>query len=157
MLTAKISPKNPLADLLLLSMPSIEGFDLAAALFRSPPLCLRSSRGRPAYRSTLSEEERERRRLGKTYGRRRPGTNTQLLDRSCLHESWDGYFFQDGFRFYKHTLETIPTDGPPPVQPERLNPRERRTPVIWKKRQLNLQNGWAFDPATLEAVKINGK
>jgi hypothetical protein len=78
----------------------------------------------------------------------------KLLDMSRPYESWDGYFFQDGLRFDKYTLEAIPLDDPLPVQPERLNPRERRTPVLWKRRHLILQNGWAYDPATWQAVKI---
>ncbi len=78
----------------------------------------------------------------------------KLLDMSCPYESWDGYFFQYGLRFDKHTLKEIPTDGPLPVQPERLNPRERRTPVIWKRRHLYLQHGWPYDPATWLAVKL---
>jgi hypothetical protein len=78
----------------------------------------------------------------------------KVLDKSRPYESWDGYFFQNGLRFDKHTLKAIPTDSPPPVQPERLNLRERRTSILWKKRHLTLQNGWAFDPATWEAVKI---
>jgi hypothetical protein len=77
----------------------------------------------------------------------------RLLDKSRPFESWDGYYFQDGFQFDKFTLEAQPYDGPPPVQPERLNPRERRTPILWKKRHLVLQNGWAFDPFTWQAVK----
>lgn len=78
----------------------------------------------------------------------------KVLDNSRPFESWDGYFFQDGLKFNKHTLEAIPADGPPPVQPERLNPRERRTPILWKKRHLVLQNGWPYDPATWEAVNV---
>jgi hypothetical protein len=78
----------------------------------------------------------------------------KVLDKSRPFESWDGYFFQDGLRFEKYSLEAIPTDGPDPVQPERLNPRERRTPILWKKRHLVLQNGWAFDPATHLALKL---
>ena len=76
------------------------------------------------------------------------------LDTSKPYESWDGYFIQDGLRFHKQTLEALPHDGPPPEPPERLNPRERRTPMVWNRRYLYLQNGWAFDPATRKAVKI---
>jgi hypothetical protein len=78
----------------------------------------------------------------------------KMLDQSRPFESWDGYFFQDGLRFNKYTLEAIPTDGPHPLQPKMLNPRVRRTSILWKKRDLTLQNGWAFDPATWEAVKL---
>lgn len=78
----------------------------------------------------------------------------KVLDKSRPFESWDGYFFQDGLRFNKYTLEAIPTDGPPPLQPKMLNPRVRRTSILWEKRQLTLQNGWPFNPATWEAVKI---
>jgi hypothetical protein len=78
----------------------------------------------------------------------------RLLDPSRPFESWDGYFWQDGLLFNKDTLEALPHDGPPPVQPQRLDPRERRTPIMWKRRRLYLQHGWAFDPATWLAVKI---
>jgi hypothetical protein len=77
-----------------------------------------------------------------------------MLDESRPYESWDGYYFQDGLRFDKRSLEAIPTDGPRPVQPERLDPGERRTPILWKRQDLYLQNGWAFDPATWLAVKL---
>jgi hypothetical protein len=78
----------------------------------------------------------------------------KLLDTSRPFESWDGYFWQDGLLFNKDTLEALPHDGPPPVQPQRLDPRERRTEITWKRRRLYLQNGWPFDPATWLAVKI---
>jgi len=78
----------------------------------------------------------------------------RLLDTSRPFESWDGYFWQDGLLFNKDTLEALPHDGPPPVPPERLDPRERRTEVTWKRRRLYLQNGWAFDPDTWERVKL---
>jgi hypothetical protein len=78
----------------------------------------------------------------------------RLLDPSRPFESWDGYFWQDGLCFNKDTLEALPHDGPPPVQPQRLDPRERRTEVTWKRRRLYLQNGWAFDPDTWERVKL---
>jgi hypothetical protein len=81
----------------------------------------------------------------------------KVLDQSRPYESWDGYFFQDGLRFNKYTLEAISTEGPHPVQPGRLNPRERRSSIFWKKRHLTLQNGWAYDPATWEAVKLIAK
>lgn len=78
----------------------------------------------------------------------------RLLDISRPYESWDGYFWQDGLCFNKDSLEVLPHDDPPPVQPKRLDPNERRTEVTWKRRRLYLQNGWPFDPATWEAVKI---
>ena len=78
----------------------------------------------------------------------------KLLDTSRPYESWDGYFWQDGLCFHKDTLEALPYDDPPPVQPQRLDPRERRTEVTWKRRRLYLQNGWAFDPDTWERVKL---
>jgi hypothetical protein len=79
---------------------------------------------------------------------------TLLLDKSRPFESWDGYFFQDGLRFDMRTLEALPIDGPRPVEPAELDPRERRTEFIWKNRRVCLQNGWTFDPVTWEAVKI---
>jgi hypothetical protein len=78
----------------------------------------------------------------------------RLLDPSRPFESWDGYFWQDGLLFNKDTLEALPHEGPPPVPPERLDPRERRTPIMWKRRRLYLQHGWAFDPDTWERVKL---
>jgi len=78
----------------------------------------------------------------------------RLLDPSRPFESWDGYFWQDGLCFNKDTLEALPHDGPPPVPPERLDPRERRTPIMWKRRRLYLQHGWAFDPDTWKRVKL---
>jgi hypothetical protein len=76
------------------------------------------------------------------------------LDTSWPFEAWDGYFLQNGLLFNKDSLEALPHEGPPPVQPERLDPRERRTPTVWKKRRLYLQNGWPFDPDTWERVKL---
>ena len=79
-----------------------------------------------------------------------------MLDKSRPYESWDGYsgyFYQDGLHFDKVTLEALPIDGPPPVQPPRLDPGERRSEVYWKKRRLYLQNGWAFDPGTWLPVR----
>jgi hypothetical protein len=76
-----------------------------------------------------------------------------VLDKSKPYENWDGYFHQYGRQFDKRTLEVIPIDGSPPVQPERFNPRDRHTPAIWKNRRLLLQDGWAYDPATRQAVK----
>jgi len=78
----------------------------------------------------------------------------RLLDPSRPYETWDGYFWQDGLCFHKDTLEALPHNGPPPVPPERLDPRERRTEITWKRRRLYLQNGWPFDPATWERVKL---
>jgi hypothetical protein len=78
----------------------------------------------------------------------------RLLDTSRPYESWDGYFLQDGLWFNKATLEALPHDGPPPIQPQRLDPKERRTEITWKRRRLYLQNGWPFDPATWERVKL---
>jgi hypothetical protein len=78
----------------------------------------------------------------------------RMLDTSRPYESWDGYFWQDGLCFNKDTLEALPHDGPPPMQPERLDPRERRTEITWKRRRLYLQNGWPFNPATWLAEKL---
>ena len=47
-----------------------------------------------------------------------------------------------------HQLAEPGIDGSHPEQAAKLDPRERRTPILWKKRQLYLQNGWLFDPAT---------
>ena len=76
------------------------------------------------------------------------------LNTSRPYEYWDGYFVQHGLQFNKDTLEALPHEGPPPVQPKRLNPRERRTEVTWKHRRLFLQHGWAFSPDTWEAIKL---
>jgi hypothetical protein len=78
----------------------------------------------------------------------------RLLDTSRPFERWDGFFWQGGLLFHKDTLEALPHDGPPPVQPQRLDPRERRTEITWKRRRLYLQNGWPFNPATWERVKL---
>ncbi len=77
-----------------------------------------------------------------------------MLDKSKPYENWDGHFYQYGRQFDKRTLEVIPIDGPPPIQPERFNPRDRRTAIIWEKRRLLLQFGWPYNPSTLEAVKL---
>jgi hypothetical protein len=63
-------------------------------------------------------------------------------------------FFRTVSGLISTALEALPFDSPLPVQPERLNPRQRRTPILWKKRHLVLQNGWPYDPATWGAVNI---
>jgi hypothetical protein len=73
------------------------------------------------------------------------------LDKSAPYENWDGYFHQHGRQFDKRTLEVIPIDGPPPVQPERFNPRDRHTPAIWKNRRLIVARWLGLRPCHQES------
>jgi hypothetical protein len=53
-----------------------------------------------------------------------------------------------------HQLAEPGIDGPRPVQPAKLDPRECRTEFLWKNQRVYLQKGWAFDPATWLAIKL---
>jgi hypothetical protein len=76
------------------------------------------------------------------------------LDRDLPFESWDGYFCQRGVWFHSLTFEPINPTAPLPVQPEKLDIRQRRTPIIWNGQECYLQNGWLFSRSTHEAIEL---
>jgi hypothetical protein len=50
--------------------------------------------------------------------------------------------------------EPHPIYGTRPVQPAKVDPRERRTEIVWRGKLILLQFGWAYDPCTWEAIEI---
>lgn len=76
-----------------------------------------------------------------------------MLDKNLPFESWNGLLCQQGVWFHKETLQPVNPDAPLPVQPEKLDIRERRTPIIWKGESCYLQNGWLFSQSTHAAIK----
>lgn len=75
------------------------------------------------------------------------------LDRNLPFETWDGYFCQRGVWFHSLTFEPINPGAPLPEQPEKLDIRQRRTPIVWNGQECYLQNGWLFSRSTQEAIK----
>ena len=76
------------------------------------------------------------------------------LDRNLPYESWDGYLCQRGVWFRKITFEPLDPGAPLPVQPEKLDIRQRRTHITWKGKDCFLQNGWLYSRSTHEAIKL---
>jgi hypothetical protein len=70
------------------------------------------------------------------------------LDRSRPFEVWSDCYIQHGMRFRKDNLLRVNPKGPIPTRPERLDIREPRQAVEWKKKRCLIQRGWLFDPAT---------
>jgi hypothetical protein len=70
------------------------------------------------------------------------------LDKSRPYEVWFDVFVQDGMRFRRDNLLRVNPKGPIPTCPERLDIREPRQVVVWKKQRYLIQRGWLFDPAT---------
>jgi len=76
------------------------------------------------------------------------------MDRKMPFESWPGFFCQRGVWFDRVALMPIDPSAPIPLQPEKLDIRQRRTQITWKGEDCYLQNGWLFSRSTHEAIKI---
>jgi len=81
----------------------------------------------------------------------------RVLDQTKPYECWDGALLQEGlwFKWDDHLRDyvALPDQTPPPHPPDRLDPRERRTELLWKGRTIYVQHGWPFDPATWKRIK----
>jgi hypothetical protein len=80
-----------------------------------------------------------------------------ILNQVLPYESWGDRYVQSGRLFRKDTLEELNPGAPPLEQPELLNHRKPRIEIRWKRKDYFIQDGWLYDRATWEAVKLNGK
>ncbi|MDD3581160.1 MAG: hypothetical protein PHW74_09085 [Desulfobacca sp.] len=77
-----------------------------------------------------------------------------MLDKSLPYECWGDRYVQFGREFRKDTFTLKDPDGAVIPQPEMLDIRKFRQPIIWKNREYLIQDGWLFDRHTYMAVKI---
>jgi hypothetical protein len=80
-----------------------------------------------------------------------------MLDLEQPYGGWGGFYEQFGRKFRKDSLTLIDPDAPILPQLEMVNVRKPRMEITWKKREYFIQDGWLYDRATWEAVKLNAK
>ncbi len=79
-------------------------------------------------------------------------------DRERPYECWGGYLIQKGLLFACDPIlkdyVALPGQDPTPTPPARFDPSERRTEMVWKGREIHVQQGWPFDPRTWRRLKL---
>ena len=76
------------------------------------------------------------------------GNRALTMDQNRHYEAWSDCYIQDGMRFRRDNHERVNPKGLVPIGPERLDIREVRQEVMWKRRRYWSQFGWLFDPRT---------
>jgi hypothetical protein len=77
-----------------------------------------------------------------------------MLDQDMPYGAWGGFYEQFGRKFRKDSLTLLDPGAPILPQLEMVNVRKPRQEITWKKREYIIQDGWLYDRATWEAVKI---
>jgi hypothetical protein len=77
-----------------------------------------------------------------------------MLDLDQPYGVWGDRYEQFGRKFRKDSLTLKDPDAPILPQLEMVNVRKPRVGITWKKREYFIQDGWLYDRATWEAVKI---
>jgi hypothetical protein len=77
-----------------------------------------------------------------------------LLNKDFPFNAWGDCYMQFGRVFRKKDLQLKDPGAPVIPQPEMMDRRKPRQEIIWRGKNLYIQDGWAFDWVTWKAVKI---